>query len=269
MVRKIFNSSQSIFGVLMSDSPKLKAILPYVLTHLVSSGFRDQNSPNFSLLADFTKSEKMVFSGTTDKCKACDKTVHFIEMITADGVPFHKTCFKCTHCHGRLVMGSYSSMDGVLYCKPHFEQLFKETGSYSKNFQNGNTEKPNGIAKSSNKLGHFFSGTQDKCAVCKKTAYPLEKVTVEGEFYHKSCFRCSQGGCLITPSNYAALEGALYCKPHFSQLFKEKGSYNHIIQSGCMKKSAADQDSETKAIPESEETDEPTPDVEVVDEEQS
>lgn len=28
-------------------------------------------------------------------------------------------------------------MDGVLYCKPHFEQLFKESGNYSKNFQTG------------------------------------------------------------------------------------------------------------------------------------
>ncbi|CAN1300881.1 LIM domain-containing protein PLIM2b [Linum perenne] len=80
----------------------------------------------------------MVFSGTTDKCKTCDKTVHFIDMITADGIPYHKTCFKCSHCNGKLVMGSYSSMDGVLYCKPHFEQLFKETGSFTKNFQTCN-----------------------------------------------------------------------------------------------------------------------------------
>lgn len=26
-------------------------------------------------------------------------------------------------------------MDGVLYCKPHFEQLFKETGNFHKKFQ--------------------------------------------------------------------------------------------------------------------------------------
>jgi hypothetical protein len=39
---------------------------------------------------------------------------------------------------GRLQMCSYSSMDGVLYCKTHFEQLFKETGSFSKNFTPGN-----------------------------------------------------------------------------------------------------------------------------------
>lgn len=31
-------------------------------------------------------------------------------------------------------LSNYSSMEGVLYCKPHFEQLFKETGSFNKNF---------------------------------------------------------------------------------------------------------------------------------------
>lgn len=35
-------------------------------------------------------------------------------------------------------MSNYSSMDGVLYCKPHFEQLFKESGNFSKNFHTGN-----------------------------------------------------------------------------------------------------------------------------------
>ena len=34
-------------------------------------------------------------------------------------------------------MSNYSSMDGVLYCKPHFEQLFKESGDFRRNFQTG------------------------------------------------------------------------------------------------------------------------------------
>jgi cysteine/glycine-rich protein len=46
----------------------------------------------------------MAFSGTQQKCKACDKTVHFIDMLTADGVSYHKTCFKCSHCNGKLVV---------------------------------------------------------------------------------------------------------------------------------------------------------------------
>ncbi|XP_015896210.2 LIM domain-containing protein WLIM2b-like [Ziziphus jujuba] len=193
----------------------------------------------------------MSFSGTQQKCKACDKTVHFIDMLSADGVTYHKTCFKCSHCNGQLVMSSYSSMDGVLYCKPHFEQLFKETGNFHKKFQSSG--KPNDqLNRTPSKLSSMFSGTQDKCAVCNKTVYPLEKVTVEGDFYHKSCFRCNHGGCFLTPSSYAALDGILYCKHHFAQLFKEKGSYNHLIKTASMKKSIAaqpEQKTEAEAEP--------------------
>lgn len=59
---------------------------------------------------------------------------------------------------------------------------------------------------------------------------------MEGEFYHKSCFRCTHGGCFLSPSSYAALDGYIYCKPHFSQLFKAKGSYSYLSKTASMKK---------------------------------
>ncbi|KAL3599043.1 hypothetical protein D5086_006961 [Populus alba] len=157
----------------------------------------------------------------------------------ADGVPYHKKCFKCSHCNGLLVMSSYSSIDGVLYCRPHYDQLFKETGNFIKKLQSClMCVFPIMQTKAPSKLSAMFSGTQDKCASCTKTVYPLEKVTVEGEFFHKSCFRCSHGGCFITPSSYAALDGILYCKAHFSQLFKQKGSYSYLTKTSTMKKNA-------------------------------
>ncbi|KAK7358638.1 hypothetical protein VNO77_00576 [Canavalia gladiata] len=177
----------------------------------------------------------MAFSGTLQKCKACDKTVHFVESLSADGIVYHKNCFRCSHCNGLLVISNYSSMEGVLYCKAHFEQLFKETGTYTKKFQSA-AKPPNELSRAPSRLSSFFSGTQDKCTKCSKTVYPLEKLTVEGEFYHKSCFRCAHGGCFLTPSSYAALDGFLYCKPHFSQLFKEKGSYSYLSKQASMKK---------------------------------
>ncbi|KAM2035132.1 LIM domain-containing protein WLIM2b-like [Malus sylvestris] len=180
----------------------------------------------------------MSFSGTQQKCKACDKTVHFIDQLSADGIAYHKTCFKCSHCNGQLSMSSYSSMDGVLYCKPHFEQLFKETGNFSKKFQTSGKSQ-NELTRTPSKLSSMFSGTVDKCAVCTKTVYPLEKVTMEGDFYHKSCFRCNHGGCFLSPSNCAALDGILYCKHHFAQLFKEKGSYSHLTKTASLKKNGA------------------------------
>lgn len=109
------------------------------------------------------KTKKMSFTGTLDKCNVCDKTVYVVDMLSIEGMPYHKSCFRCTHCKGTLQvhslliflldllwsyyinnlsmcwwqMSNYSSMDGVLYCKTHFEQLFKESGNFSKNFQPG------------------------------------------------------------------------------------------------------------------------------------
>lgn len=174
----------------------------------------------------------MAFSGTQQKCKACDKTVHFVEGISADGTNYHKNCFRCSHCNGLLSMSTYSSSEGLLYCKVHFEQLLKETGIVPKK----SGKPPSDLTRAPSKLSAFFSGTQEKCSKCKKTVYPLEKLTVEGEFYHKSCFRCAHGGCFLTPSTYAALDGYLYCKPHFSQLFKEKGSYSYLSKQASLKK---------------------------------
>ncbi|PON52891.1 Zinc finger, LIM-type [Parasponia andersonii] len=181
----------------------------------------------------------MAFTGTLDKCKACDRTVYVVDSMSLEGVPYHKACFKCSHCKGTLSMSSYSSMDGVLYCKPHFEQLFKESGNFSKNFQTAkSSDKQNELSRAPSKLSSLFSGTQDKCATCSKTVYPLEKVSLEGECYHKSCFRCAHGGCPLTHSSYAALDGVLYCKHHFQQLFMEKGNYSHVLKAAAHRKNA-------------------------------
>uniref|UniRef100_A0A6V7QVT2 LIM zinc-binding domain-containing protein n=1 Tax=Ananas comosus var. bracteatus TaxID=296719 RepID=A0A6V7QVT2_ANACO len=206
----------------------------------------------------------MAFSGTTQKCKACEKTVYLMDQLNADGVVFHRSCFKCTHCKKTLQLSNYSSLrefcianltlssssrrrgatirtsnrvricyqvdclwpfcDRILYCFAAAKPVEKVTPE---------------LTRSPSKAASMFSGTQEKCATCGKTAYPLETVTVEGQSYHKSCFKCSHGGCPISPSNYAALEGILYCKHHFSQLFKEKGSYNHLIKSASIKRAAA------------------------------
>ncbi|KAK7340233.1 hypothetical protein VNO77_20931 [Canavalia gladiata] len=181
----------------------------------------------------------MSFTGTLDKCKACDKTVYVVDMLTLEGIPYHKSCFRCSHCKGYLTMSTYSSMDGVLYCKPHFEQLFKESGNFSKNFQNArSSDKQIDTNRTPSRLSSMFSGTLDKCSVCSKTVYPLEKMTLEGECYHKTCFRCAHAGCHLTHSSYAALDGVLYCRHHFQQLFMEKGNYHHVLQAAANKKNA-------------------------------
>ncbi|CBI40313.3 unnamed protein product, partial [Vitis vinifera] len=186
----------------------------------------------------------MAFTGTLDKCKACDKTVYVVDLLSADGASYHKTCFKCSHCKGTLVMSNYSSMDGVLYCKPHFEQLFKESGNFSKNFQTSAkpADKLNELSRAPSKLSSMFSGTQDKCSACRKTVYPLEKVTLEGESYHKSCFKCAHGGCPLTHSSYAATH-------------KKQAASNAEAEAKAEAETKAEAEGEAEAEPEHDQTD--------------
>ncbi|KAK6938574.1 Zinc finger, LIM-type [Dillenia turbinata] len=199
----------------------------------------------------------MAFAGTTQKCMACDKTVYLVDKLTADNRIYHKACFRCHHCKGTLKLGNYNSFEGVLYCRPHFDQLFKRTGSLEKSFEGTpkivKPEKPIDaevipftlllVARfkttnlnhdmprqkpTANKVSSMFAGTRDKCVGCSKTVYPTEKVTVNGTAYHKSCFKCVHGGCTISPSNYIAHEGRLYCKHHHIQLIKEKGNLSQL-----------------------------------------
>lgn len=70
----------------------------------------------------------------------------------------------------------------------------------------------------------------------------IDQITMEGESYHKPCFKCARGGCALTHSSYAALDGVLYCKHHFAQLFLEKGNYSHVLEAAKVKSGAAAED---------------------------
>ncbi|XP_057803720.1 LIM domain-containing protein PLIM2c-like [Salvia miltiorrhiza] len=58
-------------------------------------------------------------------------------------------------------------------------------------------------------------------------------------------FECAHGGCALTHSSYAALDGILYCKHHFQQLFMEKGNYQHVIEAA--RKSTVENDANVAA----------------------
>ncbi|XP_054777447.1 LIM domain-containing protein WLIM2a-like isoform X2 [Prosopis cineraria] len=132
----------------------------------------------------------------------------------------------------RTQLSNYCSFEGVLYCRPHYDQLYKRTGSLDKSFEGTpkilKHEKVQTENENAKILSNVFLGTKDKCAGCQKTVYPTERVTVNGTPYHKGCFKCSHGGCTITSANFISHEGKLYCKHHHIQLFKEKGNYSQL-----------------------------------------
>lgn len=73
---------------------------------------------------------------------------------------------------------------------------------------------------------NFRLPVRETCASCLKTVYPLERLVANQNVYHSSCFRCSHCNTKLSLANYASLHNSVYCKPHFSQLFKAKGNYD-------------------------------------------
>jgi len=75
------------------------------------------------------------WGGTAEKCKVCQKTVYEMEKLTIEQVVYHKTCFKCAKCAKVLRMGDFTAIQGEVFCKPHFKQLFQVKGNYEEGFK--------------------------------------------------------------------------------------------------------------------------------------
>uniref|UniRef100_A0A8D0NVZ8 F-actin monooxygenase n=1 Tax=Sus scrofa TaxID=9823 RepID=A0A8D0NVZ8_PIG len=60
-------------------------------------------------------------------------------------------------------------------------------------------------------------GGSDTCYFCKKRVYVMERLSAEGHFFHRECFRCSVCGTTLRLAAYAfdGDEGKFFCKPHF------------------------------------------------------
>ncbi|KAJ7421175.1 LIM domain and actin-binding protein 1 [Willisornis vidua] len=69
-----------------------------------------------------------------ETCVGCHKTVYPMERLFANQQVFHISCFRCSYCNSKLSLGTYASLRGNIYCKPHFNQLFKAKGNYDEGF---------------------------------------------------------------------------------------------------------------------------------------
>ncbi|XP_015118481.1 xin actin-binding repeat-containing protein 2 isoform X9 [Diachasma alloeum] len=58
-------------------------------------------------------------------CRSCDKVVFQMEQTKAEGLVWHKNCFRCIQCSKQLNVDNYESNDCILYCKVHFKELFQ------------------------------------------------------------------------------------------------------------------------------------------------
>ncbi|KAI4576781.1 hypothetical protein MJT46_002616 [Ovis ammon polii x Ovis aries] len=80
------------------------------------------------------KAMKKFQAPARETCVECQKTVYSMERLLANQQVFHISCFRCSYCNSKLSLGTYASLHGRIYCKPHFNQLFKSKGNYDEGF---------------------------------------------------------------------------------------------------------------------------------------
>ncbi|KAM9408847.1 LIM domain and actin-binding protein 1-like isoform 2-T2 [Pholidichthys leucotaenia] len=97
---------------------------------------RDKHVPTSECNGDSTEQPKAsrFTPPVKETCIACQKTVYSLERLVAHQHVYHKSCFCCFHCSAKLSLGNYASLHGNIYCKPHFNQLFKAKGNYDEGF---------------------------------------------------------------------------------------------------------------------------------------
>ncbi|GAA6102011.1 F-actin-monooxygenase MICAL2 isoform X3 [Tachysurus ichikawai] len=96
----------------------------------------------------------------------------------------------------------------------HRKSIKEKANHLSSLFSGGNIEPPQGSLRR-----EFPQSSGDVCYACKKRVYVVERLSAEGLFFHRECFRCDTCSAPLCQGAQAfdSEQGKLYCKLHFSQ----------------------------------------------------
>ncbi|XP_044052010.1 F-actin-monooxygenase MICAL2 isoform X6 [Siniperca chuatsi] len=110
-----------------------------------------ESTPSYTVRKTQGGSVRRAFPPSGDKCHSCERRVYMVERVCAEGLYFHRECFRCSTCSSALRQGAHAfdSEQGKLYCKLHFEQ------------RNNGTNLRRNFSLRSNRNG---AGVQDPCA---------------------------------------------------------------------------------------------------------
>ncbi|XP_061677726.1 F-actin-monooxygenase mical2b isoform X2 [Syngnathoides biaculeatus] len=85
-------------------------------------------------------------------------------------------------------------------------------------FEENSGDKKHGKCVSRKECQSGFGGS-DICHFCSKRVYIMERLSAEGYFFHRECFRCDVCNCTLRLGGYtfSSYEAKFYCKMHYTQ----------------------------------------------------
>ncbi|KAA3680785.1 uncharacterized protein DEA37_0010455 [Paragonimus westermani] len=161
-----------------------------------------------------TPAPKRSISVDKNVCFECGKKVYATEMLCAMERVYHKGCFRCQQCFGRLGVENYHVLDGHPYCRAHFRQLL-----YGKIVEADVVQPPNAFASLSAMPN---SDEANRCQACNQPVHPRDGMQILQQYYHYNCFRCTHCGAPLNMGKFEMAHGEPYCPEDFLQIFGRK-----------------------------------------------
>lgn len=66
------------------------------------------------------------------------------------------------------------------------------------------------------------------CYKCQKKVFLHEALQLDTRYYHPACFTCAKCNSKLQAGKYASLENVYYCKVHYNEAFKLRGSFDFV-----------------------------------------
>eukprot|EP00055_Hartaetosiga_balthica_P000412 m.136495 g.136495 ORF g.136495 m.136495 type:complete len:341 (-) comp10705_c0_seq1:927-1949(-) len=167
------------------------------------------------------------FGSGAPKCPTCGKSAYPAESVNVKGDTYHNACFKCCECNVRLTLSTYEVSDfgeREIFCRKcvpkvapsqatetvelaraqKASQMTQEVRKVNDQVRVSEEEKAYELSKEKkvNALSAKFGGGLKKCPRCLKTVYAAEEIVMEGDSYHKTCFRCCECDQLLNLNTY-------------------------------------------------------------------
>ncbi|XP_033913635.3 F-actin-monooxygenase mical2b-like isoform X1 [Acipenser ruthenus] len=143
---------------------------------------------------------------------------HFENKETNHTEPIHASSGQRTVGKVSSVIGSMAEVLVTLYENDHRPKA-RSTSPVPANTsgQGGRYWKP-GLGSLRKEFPQTLGGS-DSCHFCTKRVYVMERLSAEGRFFHRECFRCDSCNTILRMGIYAfdTEEGKFYCKTHFAQ----------------------------------------------------
>jgi len=166
---------------------------------------------------------------------------------------------KCTQCKKILDLSSFRKHEETFYCIKHYGDILNpniktnkvyevQTKVEAKNMENeeedviysetkvnlkdkeSKFQNSNSTMKSNNSNNEKteIKAKNPKCASCNESVYPIDKIEVNNQLYHKNCVKCGQCKKILYLSTFRKHEETFYCIKHYGDILNPNIKTNKI-----------------------------------------